>query len=192
MEKIKRKPATRGKRNISPTTRTENSFLGLEVPYTLRAASSPPSTESSPPPTVFAGGPSSSNQSYHADDVLVQDLSNEDAFDVDEVNYFGPDDGFNSGSKFLSSLVTCFIKRQEDDSKMGGSSTTFLDRIVGDSPKVADVAPLPAVVAPTVVNATSLVPTIVGPPAPIASAPLETGIFSTHEPPVGKWRDFFY
>jgi hypothetical protein len=80
----------------------------------------------------------------------------------------------------------CFIKRQEDDSKMGGSSTTFLDRIVGDSPKVADVAPLPAVVAPTVVNATSLVPTIVGPPAPTASAPPETGISSPHEPAVGK------
>ncbi|KAL9366892.1 hypothetical protein Peur_038091 [Populus x canadensis] len=164
----------RCKRNISPTTRTENSFLGLEVLYTLCATSSPPLTESSLPPTVFASGPSSSNQSHHANDVLVQDLSNKDAFDVDEVDYSSLDDGFDSGSKFLSSLVMCSAKRQEDDSKMGGSSAIFSDRIMGDSSKAADVTPLSVVVAPTVVNATSPVPTIVGPPAPTASAPLET------------------
>jgi len=132
--------------------------------------------------------PSSSNQSHHADDVLVQDLSDEDAFDVDEVDYSGIDDGFDSGSKFLSSPITCSVKRQEDGS-MGGSSATFLDRIVGDSPKVVDVAPLPAVVAPTSVNVTPPMPTIVG--VPTASAPPETGISSTHEPVVGKWRDLF-
>ncbi|KAL9404004.1 hypothetical protein Peur_000976 [Populus x canadensis] len=74
----------------------------------------------------------------------MQGLSNEDAFDVDEVDYSGLDDGFDSGSKFLSF-------------------------------KAADVAPLPIVVAPTVMNATSLVPTIVGPPAPTASTPPEIG-----------------
>jgi len=163
----------------------------LEVLYTLCATSSPPLTESSLPPTVFASGPSSSNQSHHANDVLVQDLSNKDAFDVDEVDYSSLDDGFDSGSKFLSSLVMCSVKRQEDDSKMGGSSATFSDRIMGDSSKAADVTPLSVVVAPTVVNATSPVPTIVGPPAPTASAPLETSISSTHKSAVGKWRDLF-
>lgn len=104
----------------------------------------------------------------------MQDLLDEDAFDVDKVDYSGIDDGFDSGSKFLSSPVTCFAKRQEDGS-MGGSSATFSDRIVGDSPKAADVAPLPAVVAPMSVNVTPPMPTIVGPQAPTASAPPETG-----------------
>ena len=139
---------------------------------------------------MIAGGLSSSNQSHYADDVLVQDLLDEDAFDVDKVDYSGIDDGFDSGSKFLSSPVTCFAKRQEDGS-MRGSSATFSDRIVGDSPKAADVAPLPAVVAPMSVNVTPPMPTIVGPQAPTASAPRETGISSTHEPAVGKWRDLF-
>jgi len=64
----------------------------------------------------------------------------------------------------------------EDCSQKGGTSDTFSDWIVGDisnaTPKVASIAPPPSDLD---VNVISPVPTIVGPQAPTASNPHETG-----------------